>query len=90
MTDTSNLTPAKNKIPYLLMVSATIILIMGIVGFLFFATATTYQFYHPQFLNEISSTYQLTNLNIYVIIQTLLHSGLIISALLIIKQKIAN
>lgn len=89
--DIGNLTPAKQKTPYLLMVSATIILIMGIIGLIFFTTATIYQYYNPQFLHDISNnSNQYVHLNRYVIIQAILHIGIIISALLMIRLKKAG
>ena len=88
MTNTNNVTLTKPKKPYLLMVSAIMILIMGIVGLGFFITATIYQYYNPQFLIDSSDIFdQYNNLNLYVILLTILHFGLIISALLIIKLK---
>ena len=76
------------KLPVLIRVSSTLIIIISIVGFLFFAIASIYQYYNPQLLNEISrNNNQYIHLDIYVIIQAILYFGIVVSVLLIIKQK---
>ncbi|MAE07507.1 MAG: hypothetical protein CL661_01960 [Bacteroidetes bacterium] len=88
MNKSINLTIAKPKLPVLLQVSATIIIVMGIVGFLFFAGASIYQYYNPQFLDDLSNNNNLLiPLNFYIIIQVLLHAILIVSGFLIFKLK---
>ncbi len=78
------------KLPILIQVSSTLIIVIGIVGLLFFATASIYQYYNPQFLIDISSNIPYKQLNAYIIILAILYAGLIISALLIIKLKKAG
>ncbi len=78
------------KLPILIQVSSTLIIVTGIVGLLFFATASIYQYYNPQFLIDISSNISYKQLNAYIIILAILYAGLIISALLIIKLKKAG
>ncbi len=78
------------KLPILIQVSSTLIIVTGIVGLLFFATASIYQYYNPQFLIDISSNIPYKQLNAYIIILAILYAGLIISALLIIKLKKAG
>ena len=88
MDETSNTIHAKQDIPILLKISAVLIIIMSITGFLFFAIATLYQFYDTQFLKDINIKNSLyPNLRLYVIIQSILHVGMLISALLILKLK---
>lgn len=78
----------KSRLPVFLQVSSTIIIVMGIVGFLFFTAASIYQFNHPNFLYSISNiNNQYIHLNVYILIQSLLHIILIISGILIIKLK---
>ncbi len=78
------------KLPILIQVSSTLIIVIGIIGLLFFATASIYQYYNPQFLIDISSNIPYKQLNAYIIILAILYAGLIISALLIIKLKKAG
>ena len=78
------------KLPILIQVSSTLIIVISIIGFLFFATASIYQYYNPQFLIDISSNIPYKQLNAYIIILAILYAGLIISALLIIKLKKAG
>lgn len=76
----------KPKPPVLLQVSATIIIAMGIVGFLFFALTSIYQIYNPDFLLNAGSS-QYVHIDIYILIQTLLHTILIVSGYLILRLK---
>jgi len=88
MDETSNAIHAKQDIPILLKISAVLIIIMSITGFLFFAIASLYQFYDTKFLTDINVKNSLyPNLNSYVIIQSVLHIGMLISAFLILKLK---
>ncbi len=82
--DTSNI---KQNIPIILRICAIIILVMSIIGFLFFALASIYQLYNPGFLQNISSNNQYPHLVLYSIIQMVLHLAMFISALLILYLK---
>jgi len=63
-------------------------LVMGIVGLLFFVFVGIYQYYNPEFLKSISAdSGKYLHLNWYIIILLILHIGIIISSLLIIKLK---
>lgn len=91
MTSDNKVTLTKHKKPALLLVSAIVILVMGIVGLVFFITATVYQYYNPQFLHDnIDIIDHYKHLNSYVIILAILHLGMIISALLILRLKKAG
>jgi len=88
MDETSSTVHAKHDIPIPLKISAILIIIMSIIGFLFFAMTSLYQFYDTQFFKDINVKNSLyPNLNTYVIIQSILHIGMLISALLILKLK---
>ena len=79
------------KLPIPIQVASILILVIGIVGFLFFATASIYQYYNPQLLYDISkNNNQYIHLDIYIIIQAILYVGIIVSVLLIIKLKKAG
>jgi len=88
MTESANIIP--QKIPILIRISTTIIIVMGIIGFIFFITISIYQHNNPEALTNINNnSIENLHLNWYIIIQTLLHIGIIASALLIIRlQKI--
>ena len=78
------------KLPIPIKVSSILIIVISIVGLLFFTTASIYQYFNPQFLIDISSNISYKQLNAYIIILAILYAGLIISALLIIKLKKAG
>ncbi len=86
MTEVNN--NISQKIPILIRISSLIILVMGIVGLLFFVFVGIYQYYNPEFLKSISAdSGKYLHLNWYIIILLILHIGIIISSLLIIKLK---
>jgi hypothetical protein len=88
MTNTKNASKTKNSTPILIRISAIIILVVSIIGFLFFVTASIYQLFNPDFLQKISiNNSQYSNLNTYVIVQSILHLGMFVSSLLILKLK---
>ena len=88
MTNTKNTSQTEKNIPILVKISAIIILVVSIIGFLFFATVSLYQLFNPEFLQKISiNNSQYPYLSAYVIIQSILHLGMFVSSLLIIKLK---
>jgi hypothetical protein len=86
MSDTNKITATTQNIPTHVIVSAIIILVVSIIGIAFYLTASIYQLYNPQFLVGININ-QYTNLNIYVIVQSISHIGLLISAIYILKLR---
>ncbi len=86
MVQVNNIT--KPTLPVLLQVSAIIIIVMSIIGFLFFAAASLYQYYNPNFLfYKSNATGSYLHLNVYIVIQAILHIILCLSGFLIIKLK---
>ena len=86
MSESANIIP--QKIPILIRISTTIIIVMGIIGLIFFVTISIYQHNNPEVLSDISNNnIENLSLNWYIIIQALLHIGLIASALLIIQLR---
>ncbi len=88
MNKSGNVTISKPKLPVLLQVSATIIIVIGIIGFLFFTVASLYQYYNPNFLyyNSDASGFYMY-LNVYIVILAILHIVLCLSGFLILKLK---
>jgi len=88
MINSKNTSQTKKSIPILVKISAIIILVVSIIGVLFFATVSLYQLFNPEFLQKFSiNNSQYPYLNAYVIIQSILHLGMLVSSLLIIKLK---
>ena len=88
MTNSENTSQTKKSIPILVKISAIIILVVSIIGFLFFATVSLYQLFNPEFLQKLNiNNSQYPYLNAYVIIQSILHLSMLVSSLLIIQLK---
>jgi len=88
MTSTSNTSHIEQTIPFQIKVSILIIIVTSIVGILYYSTVIIYQLYNPEFLNNLGfKNDQYSSLNAFVIIQAILHIGLLLSALLIYKLK---
>ena len=86
MTDSANI--IRQKIPILIRISTTIIIVMSIIGLIFFVTISIYQHNNPEVLSDTSnSNIENLHLNWYITIQTLLHIGLIASVLLVIQLR---
>jgi len=85
---TDNADNTTQVIPLTVKVSAVILLVVSIIGIIYYTTASIYQLYNPHFLNNVSiNNTQYTNLNIYVILQSISHFGLLISALYLFKYN---
>ncbi len=88
MINSKNTSQTKKSAPILVKISAIIILVVSIIGFLFFTTVSLYQLFNPEFLQKFSiNNSQYPHLNAYVIIQSILHLGMFVSSLLILKLK---
>ncbi len=88
MTNSKNTSQTKKSAPILVKISAIIILVVSIIGFLFFTTVSLYQLFNPEFLQNFSiNNSQYPYLNAYVIIQSILHLVMFVSSLLIINLK---
>ncbi len=72
MINSKNTSQTKKSIPILVKISAIIILVVSIIGVLFFATVSLYQLFNPEFLQKFSiNNSQYPYLNAYVIIQSI-------------------
>ena len=85
MTNTNNINHTIQNIPIHVVISAIIILVVSTIGMVFYTTASIYQLYNPHFLDITNNQY--TNLDIYVIVQSVSHIGLLISGIYILKFK---
>ena len=77
----------KPKLPMLLQVCAIIIIVMGVVGFLFFALTSIYQNNNSDFLLNLGMNNQYTHIDVYILFMAILHLILIISGFLILRVK---
>lgn len=74
------------KIPLLLKVISTIIMLEGILGFLFFSIILIYQLFNPDFISNWDyGHYSGSFLNVILIIYAIVHFGLVISAYYLLK-----
>lgn len=90
MTDSNKELNLNQGIPILVKISAIIIIVVSVIGLVFFASASIYGIYNNGFLkdNHIYIT-QYPHLNNYVIIQLVLHLSLMTSAIfLFLLRKI--
>ncbi|MFK5855745.1 MAG: hypothetical protein QM503_06415 [Bacteroidota bacterium] len=86
MNTTESESPPRQEIPILVKISAIIILVVSVIGLIFFVTAIIYQVYDTQLFENIKGNLN-TYLRSYVIVQSILHVFLLFSALLILKLK---
>ncbi len=74
--------------PFLLKVVAVLLLIEGVIGFLFFTVVLFYQYINADFLSGWGyGQYSGTNLYLILSVYSIVHLGLILSAILILKRK---
>jgi hypothetical protein len=74
------------SIPLLLKVIATIIIIEGALGFLFFTIILIYQLYYPDFLENWGyGNYSGNFINLIIVLYAVIHFGLILSAYYLLK-----
>lgn len=78
----------KKSTPFLLKVVSILLLIDGVIGFLFFTVVMAYQYTNPEFLSgwgygQYSGSLLYLILSIYIMV----HLGLILSAFLILNRK---
>lgn len=77
-----------NKIPILVRILITISLVLGIIGFIYYSTIALYEIYSPNFLSSVPvEAVVLSNVFTYVIINSILNLGIVISMLTLLRKK---
>lgn len=80
--------PVKKSTPFLLKVVSVLLLIEGVIGFLFFTVVMVYQYANPEFLSGWGyGHYSGSALYLILSIYSMVHLGLILSAFLILNRK---
>lgn len=76
------------KTPYILRVLAIFILVLGVIGFLFYSAVLAYQIFDSDFLADWSySNFSGTTIILILVLQEVVHFGLVLSAILLLKGK---
>lgn len=76
------------KTPFILKLVALVILVEGLIGFLFYSAVLIYQIFDPRLLSDWGYNYYSGNTMIWLLfLQDMAHLGLIISAVLLLRGK---
>jgi len=76
------------RTPFLLKVISLVIMVEGIIGFLFFATILVYQLLNPEFLSGWGyGHYSGSSLYLILSMYAVIHLGMVLSSILLLKQN---
>ncbi len=76
------------RTPFLLKVISLVIMVEGIIGFLFFAAILVYQLLNPGFLSGWGyGHYSGSSLYLILLMYVVIHLGMVLSSILLLKQN---
>ena len=91
MGETEYLNQKQKNTPFLLRVVAILILVTGLVGFLFYSIAVGYYFFGQDFLYDIQyKGYRGSAYYFILFLEMVLNAGLVVSAILLLRLKLSG